>query len=118
MVKIKSVVLNKTRTQNGYLVEFYNPWWGRFVVNYKYNVFTYDLNNALKLMRVGDYFLVKGIPLEPNPEIKEYKIVKYMVKATEKVRKEQRELAIPNMNVMEINALADAILRKINELTK
>lgn len=113
MNKIKSVVLNKTRYQDGYVVEFYNPWWGRFAVEYKHEGNKPALNNMIHAMRVGDYYLVYGKSLMPDAEIKEYEIIKYMVEETEQARKSQRELAIPNMNVMEIDALADKILQEI-----
>ena len=113
MAKIKSVVLNKTAIKDGYIVEFYNPFWGRFAVNCLYNTDDPAFNNMVALMRVGDYFSVEGKPVIKGSEIKEYEILKYMAKETEQVRKTKRELAVPNMSVQEMKNLADDILADI-----
>ena len=114
MAKIKSVVLNKSKIKNGYNVEFYNPFWGRFAIECIYDKDTDAFNNMIKLMRVGDYYLVNGKPNIGNPAIvREFNIIKYMAKETEDARKSKRELAIPNMSVREMNNLADDILADI-----
>lgn len=115
MAKIKSVVLNKTEiTDRHYIVEFYNPWWGRFAIEFKYDNSSHAEYNMLNIMRVGDYFMVKGKP--SNAEVNddcEFSIVRYMRQETEAARKSGRELIIPNMSVREMNNLADSILNKL-----
>lgn len=115
MAKIKSVVLNKTEiTDRHYIVEFYNPWWGRFAIEFKYDNSSHAEHNMLNIMRVGDYFMVKGKP--SNAEVNddcEFSIVRYMRQETEAARKSGRELNVPNMSVREMNNLADSILNKL-----
>ena len=51
MAKIKSVVLNKTEiTDRHYIVEFYNPWWGRFAIDFKYDNASHAEHNMLNIM--------------------------------------------------------------------
>ena len=114
MSPIKSVVLNKTKTDNGCVAEFYNPVWGRFVIECKYDVDQPHFNNMINCMRVGDYFLVKGRRNnDVFDDIREFSIVKYMSRETDTVRQSKRELAIPNMSVREINSLADVTLARL-----
>ena len=120
MPKIKSVVLNKTEiTDRHYIVEFYNPWWGRFAIDFKYDNASHTEHNMLNVMRVGDYFMVKGKP--SNAEVNdvcEFSVVRYMRQETEAARKSGRELNIPNMSVREMNNLADNILDMLNQYKK
>ena len=117
MTNIKSVVLNKTETKSGYLVEFFNPIWGRFVIDCKYDKEDPAFNNTINLLRVGDYFLIKGKAIDTKSEISEYSIVKYMAKETEAVRMSGRKLAIPNMNAQQMYDMADNLLNKIKTIS-
>ena len=115
MAKIKSVVLNKTEiTDRHYIVEFYNPWWGRFAIDFKYDNASHTEHNMLNIMRVGDYFMVNGKPsnAEVN-DVSEFSVVRYMRHETEAARKSGRELIIPNMSVHEMDNLADDILTRL-----
>ncbi len=123
--KIKSVLLSKSEIKNGYNLEFYNPWWGRFAIEYKYDRDHGAMNNLVKLLRVGDYVLIHGKPtfdrvngeiVKTGPEIREFSIVKYMKKETEEARKSGRELAIPNMNVVEMDKLATNLLKQLKQI--
>ena len=114
MTAIKSVVLKKTRTDDGYITEFYNPVWGRFVVESKYDVDNPWFNNMINLMRVGDYYLVSGKRHnEIDADVREFSIVKYMSRETDNARQSKRALAIPNMSVREIDRLADNTLMRL-----
>ena len=115
MTAIKSVVLKKTRTDDGYITEFYNPVWGRFVVESKYDVDNPCFNNMINLMRVGDYYLVSGKRHnEIDADVREFSIVKYMSRETDNARQSKRALAIPNMSVREIDRLADDTLMRLS----
>lgn len=118
--KIKSVVLNKTEiTDRHYIVEFYNPWWGRFAIDFEYDNMSHTEHNMLNIMRVGDYFMVKGKP--SNAEVNdvcEFSIVRYMRYETDKARQSGQELIIPNMSVREMDNLADNILDSLNKFKK
>ena len=117
MTSIKSVVLNKTITDDGYIAEFYNPFWGYFAIDCKYDADTPAFNNMINLMRVGDYFLVSGKRHDEfDNDIREFSIVKYMSRETVAVRRSKRKLAIPNMSVREMDKLADDILTRLNYL--
>lgn len=114
MTAIKSVVLKKTRTDDGCIAEFYNPIWGRFVVESKYDVDNPCFNNMINLMRVGDYYLVSGKRHdEVDADVREFSIVKYMSRETDNARQSKRALAIPNMSVREIDRLADNTLMRL-----
>ena len=114
MTAIKSVVLKKTRTDDGCVAEFYNPVWGRFVIECKYDVDQPHFNNMINCMRVGDYFLVKGRRNnDVFDDIREFSIVKYMSRETDNARQSKRALAIPNMSVREIDRLADDTLMRL-----
>ena len=114
MTAIKSVVLKKTRTDDGCIAEFYNPVWGRFVIECKYDVDQPHFNNMINCMRVGDYFLVKGRRNnDVFDDIREFSIVKYMSRETDNARQSKRALAIPNMSVREIDRLADDTLMRL-----
>ena len=114
MTAIKSVVLKKTRTDDGCITEFYNPVWGRFVVESKYDVDNPWFNNMINLMRVGDYYLVSGKRHnEADADVREFSIVKYMSRETDNTRQSKRALAIPNMSVREIDSLADDTLMRL-----
>ena len=114
MTAIKSVVLKNTRTDDGCIAEFYNPVWGRFVVESKYDVDNPCFNNMINLMRVGDYYLVSGKRHnEVDADVREFSIVKYMSRETDNARQSKRALAIPNMSVREIDRLADNTLMRL-----
>lgn len=114
MTAIKSVVLKNTRTDDGCIAEFYNPVWGRFVVESKYDVDNPCFNNMINLMRVGDYYLVSGKRHnEVDADVREFSIVKYMSRETDNARQSKRALAIPNMSVREIDRLADDTLMRL-----
>ena len=114
MTAIKSVVLKKTRTDNGCIAEFYNPVWGRFVIECKYDVDQPHFNNMINCMRVGDYYLVSGKRHnEVDADVREFSIVKYMSRETDNARQSKRALAIPNMSVREIDRLADDTLMRL-----
>ena len=114
MTAIKSVVLKNTRTDDGCITEFYNPFWGRFVVESKYDVDNPCFNNMINLMRVGDYYLVSGKRHnEIDADVREFSVVKYMSRETDNARQSKRALAIPNMSVREIDRLADNTLMRL-----
>lgn len=114
MTAIKSVVLKNTRTDDGCITEFYNPFWGRFVVESKYDVDNPCFNNMINLMRVGDYYLVSGKRHnEIDADVREFSVVKYMSRETDNARQSKRALAIPNMSVREIDRLADDTLMRL-----
>ena len=114
MPPIKSVVLNKTKNDNGCIAEFYNPVWGRFAIDCKYNADVPYFNNMINLMRVGDYYIVSGKRHnEADADVREFSIVKYMSRETDNARQSKRALAIPNMSVREIDRLADNTLMRL-----
>ena len=114
MTAIKSVVLKKTRTDDGCITEFYNPVWGRFVIECKYDVDKPHFNNMINCMRVGDYYLVSGKRHnEIDADVREFSVVKYMSRETDNARQSKRALAIPNMSVREIDRLADDTLMRL-----
>jgi acyl carrier protein len=114
MASIKSVLLRKTRTDDGCVAEFYNPFWGSFVVDCKYDADAPHFNNMINLMRVGDYYMVSGKSNKESPDvIREFSVIKYLSRETEAARKSKRELNIPNMSVREIDKLADDTLTRL-----
>ena len=122
---IKSVLLSKLEIENGYNLEFYNPFWGRFAIEYKYDRDNAGMNNLVKLLRVGDYALIHGKPtfdrfngevVQTGPEIREFDIAKYMKHETEEARRSGRELAIPNMNVVEMDNMATNLLKQLKQI--
>lgn len=123
--KMKSVLLSKSEIENGYNLGFYNPVWGRFAIEYKYDRDNAAMNNLVKLLRVGDYALIHGKPtfdrvngevVQTGPEIREFDIVKYMKHETEEARKSGRELAVPNMTALEMNNLANNLLKQLKQI--
>ena len=123
--KMKSVLLSKSEIENGYNLGFYNPVWGHFAIEYKYDRDNAAMNNLVKLLRVGDYVLIHGKPtlyringevVQTCPEIREFDIVKYMKHETEEVRKSGRELAVLNMTALEMNNLANNLLKQLKQI--